>query len=259
MSRLQLGYDYIPLVNKDVNRFRLVLSFSKIAWFTVLVPFLSFVFCIIWSILYNFENATETHCNVYNFLPSVSAAIGHYRPQKTIWKAAITVQAMVRALVLYMYYQYYVETVYKWAQGIINFVLLTYLLENIALVTLSFRSSDEDYAIHKIAFMTFLFMSLIHMILSYLVAKTCCNVTKDTNSITSLRWKFNSLILNVIAIVLACYFFYRHNKYCEPFVYSLFALAEYVVVVTNMAFHVTAAHDFAGRRLFMSLHKIQII
>ncbi|XP_014214509.1 post-GPI attachment to proteins factor 2 isoform X2 [Copidosoma floridanum] len=230
MSRLQLGYDYIPLVNKDVNRFRLVLSFSKIAWFTVLVPFLSFVFCIIWSILYNFENATETHCNVYNFLPSVSAAIGHYRPQKTIWKAAITVQAMVRALVLYMYYQYYVETVYKWAQ-----------------------------AIHKIAFMTFLFMSLIHMILSYLVAKTCCNVTKDTNSITSLRWKFNSLILNVIAIVLACYFFYRHNKYCEPFVYSLFALAEYVVVVTNMAFHVTAAHDFAGRRLFMSLHKIQII
>jgi len=24
------------------------------------------------------------------------------------------------------------------------------------------------------------------------------------------------MILNVICILVACYFFYRHNKYCEP-------------------------------------------
>ena len=145
MSKLRLGSDYIPLVDEEISKFRLVLSLSKIAWFTVSLPFFSFTFCVVWSILYNFEKATETHCKVYNFLPSVSAAIGHYRPQKNIWKITIAVQAIIRALVLYMYYRYYRETAYKWARDMTNFVLLSYLLENVGLVTLSFWSSNENY------------------------------------------------------------------------------------------------------------------
>lgn len=141
----RLGSDYIPLVDGENSKFRLVLSFSKIAWFTVSLPFLGFIFCIIWSILYNFEKATETHCNVYNFLPSVSAAIGHYKPQKNVWEFTIAIQATIRAIVLYMYYRYYRETAYRWAKGITNFALLSYLLENAALVTLSFWSSNENY------------------------------------------------------------------------------------------------------------------
>ncbi|XP_058804236.1 post-GPI attachment to proteins factor 2-like isoform X4 [Phymastichus coffea] len=232
----RLGSDYIPLVDGEGSRLRLVISFSRIAWFTVSLPFCGFAFCIIWSILYNFEQATETHCNVYNFLPSVSAAIGHYRPQKHIWEFTIAVQAIIRLLVLFIYF-----------------------LENTALVTLSFWSSNENYVFHKISFITFLLMSLMHMVLSYIIAMNCCNVAKDTNNSISLKWKFNSMVLNVTATMLACYFFYRHNKYCEPFVYSMFALAEYVVVITNMAFHVTAAYDFAGRSLLISTNGLRII
>ncbi|XP_058804233.1 post-GPI attachment to proteins factor 2-like isoform X2 [Phymastichus coffea] len=255
----RLGSDYIPLVDGEGSRLRLVISFSRIAWFTVSLPFCGFAFCIIWSILYNFEQATETHCNVYNFLPSVSAAIGHYRPQKHIWEFTIAVQAIIRLLVLFMYYEYYKDTAYKWARGITNFALFSYFLENTALVTLSFWSSNENYVFHKISFITFLLMSLMHMVLSYIIAMNCCNVAKDTNNSISLKWKFNSMVLNVTATMLACYFFYRHNKYCEPFVYSMFALAEYVVVITNMAFHVTAAYDFAGRSLLISTNGLRII
>ena len=39
----------------------------------------------------------------------------------------------------------------------------------------------------------------------------------------------------------------------------MFALAEYVVVITNMAFHVTAAYDFAGRCLLISTSALRII
>lgn len=144
---MRFGFDskYIPLYDEEPIRIRLVLSFSKIAWFTVCIPLIGFFFCIVWSIVYDFERTTETHCNVYNFFPSVSAAIGHYRPQKDVWKTAITLQAAIRILVFYMYYKYYKETFYKWAQGIINFTLFSYILENIALIMLSFWSSNENY------------------------------------------------------------------------------------------------------------------
>lgn len=145
MSKVRFGSDYLPLVENEGPRYRLVLSFSKVAWFTVFLPFISFIFCIVWSILYNFEKATETHCKVYNILPSVSAAIGHYRPQKSVWETAILCQAFVRIIVFYMYYKYYRETVQTKAKGMSNFALLSYLLENISLVTLSFWSSNENY------------------------------------------------------------------------------------------------------------------
>lgn len=145
MSRLRLGSDYIPLVDEEINRFRVVFLFSKVAWFTVALPFFGFLFCVVWSMMYNFEKATETHCKVYNFLPSVSAAIGHYKPQKNIWEAVIATQAVIRALVFYMYIQHYRKTTYAWARGMTNFALFSYFLENTALVTLSFWSSNENY------------------------------------------------------------------------------------------------------------------
>ena len=91
------------------------------------------------------ENYNCLALQVYNVLPSVSAAIGHYEPQRDIWRAAIATQAMIRALILTMYYHYYRETVYAWAQGISNCALLVYTIENVALVTLSFWSSNENY------------------------------------------------------------------------------------------------------------------
>lgn len=93
------------------------------------------------------ENITFLSCNfqVYNFLPSVSAAIGHYRPQKNVWKTAIALQAIVRILVFKLYHRYYKEHVYKWARYLSNIALVMYAIENISLVTLSFWSSDENY------------------------------------------------------------------------------------------------------------------
>lgn len=83
---------------------------------------------------------------VYNFLPSVSAAIGHYRPQRDVWKTAIALQAIVRTLVFMMYYRYYKEHVYIWARYLSNVALVMYAIENTSLVTLSFWTSDENYS-----------------------------------------------------------------------------------------------------------------
>ena len=41
----------------------------------------------------------------------------------------------------------------------------------------------------------------------------------------------------------------RHNAYCEPGVYSLFSICEYIIVLSNMAFHYVASIDFKDRVL----------
>ncbi|XP_032666018.1 post-GPI attachment to proteins factor 2-like [Odontomachus brunneus] len=259
MDKLRLGSEYIPLADDGMSRARVVISFAKVAWLTVALPFLAFTFCVAWSILYNFEHSTSTHCQVYNFLPSVSAAIGHYKPQRNIWKTAIALQAIIRILVCRLYYRYYKENIYKWAQYLSNIALIMYIVENVSLVTLSFWSSDENYAFHKMSFITFLITSFIHMLLVYYIMRNCRNITKDWFDATSMKWKQRSMMLNVLCIIIASYFFYRHNKYCEPFVYSMFALSEYGVVLSNMGFHLTAAFDFATTRLMISGSGLRIV
>lgn len=95
---------------------------------------------------------------------------------------------------------------------VINFIAILYFIK-FASAKYSFYFS----ALHKISFIMFLLMSLMHMSLAYIIARNCRNVSKDIHDSISLKWKFNSMVLNVTAILLAVYFFYRHNKYCEPF------------------------------------------
>jgi len=70
-------------------------------------------------------------------------------------------------------------------------------------------------AFHKMSFITFLITSFIHMFVAYYIMKSCLNIAKGLND-ASLKWKRRSMMLNVLSILTACYFFYRHNKYCEP-------------------------------------------
>ena len=138
-----------------------------------------------------------------------------------------------------MYRRYYKEHIYKWAQNICKIAVGVYVVENISLVTLSFWTSDENYStytrchcltylwniqiirifilgFHKFSFITFLITSFIHMQMGYFIMRNCRNITKESSETTSLKWKRRSMILNVFSIIVACYFFYRHNKYCEP-------------------------------------------
>lgn len=64
MNKLRSGIEYSPLLAAETSNYRLVISFTKLAWFTAGLPFFGFIFCVFWSIIFNFEHATFTHCEV---------------------------------------------------------------------------------------------------------------------------------------------------------------------------------------------------
>jgi hypothetical protein len=60
----------------------------------------------------------------------------------------------------------------------------------------------------------------------------------------SYQYKVFTSIGAVISLGLVIYFYIRHNKYCEPGIYSLFALSEYMLITCNFLFYSTLYYDF---------------
>ncbi len=58
-----------------------------------------------------------------------------------------------------------------------------------------------------------------------------------------MRLRKSLLKTTAVSGVLMVYFYWRHNTYCEPYVYSFFCILEYTIVLCNMGFHVSVFYD----------------
>lgn len=123
----------------------LKIPFGKFAVTVVSLPFFSFIFCVIWSVLYFYERSTATHCGVTNFLPSISAAIGNYQPQRFIWQCAILLQALPRLLVAQQYLRHNSIRIRRSRRVLAYLAFMLNLIENFALVGLSLWNSSDFY------------------------------------------------------------------------------------------------------------------
>ncbi|XP_065215616.1 post-GPI attachment to proteins factor 2-like isoform X2 [Planococcus citri] len=229
----------------ETKGYYLCFPLSKLIWCTISLPFFAFIFCVVWSILYNFEETTFTHCKVWNFLPSISAAIGNHMTQYIVWVTAVTLHSGPRFLFISIYYRYYLKMIKHQKQYIAKVACTLNVIENISLLGLTYLSSAGSYAIHEKCFITFMASSELYMLLTCILFRYHRKTnTMDKFEAFSLRMKTRLLIVNAISFSTAGYFFLRHNKYCEPGIYTLFAFFEYIVVLSNMAFHLTALFDF---------------
>ncbi|XKL63823.1 hypothetical protein PGB90_006187 [Kerria lacca] len=208
----------------EIKGYFFYIPISKLVWFTSILPSVGFIFCIGWSLLYDFESTTYTHCKVWNFLPSVSAAIGNGTMQYITWCITVTLHAPARFL-------------YS-----INLYFSRFLQE-----------------IHEKCFIIFVVSSQLYMLLTCLALKFARkNNTLDKSEVYSTHIKLRLLIINFLSFIIAGYFFVRHNNYCEPGIYSFFALFEYIIVSSNIAFHSTAVLDFKDECITLNKQGIDV-
>lgn len=237
----------------ETNTFRIAIR--HVAMCTTGAMLITFFMTILWSIRYHFEASTATHCRVDNYLPSISAAIGSFTPQRYFWRIGIAFHAGPRFLSNWLYYCYFSLRLTKvgkeWSYVVKGATLLN-LVEVVALIGLSYVSSTENYQFHEKCFITFVGCSETYMVLSCVMFKHAIPRIPSAMEQKSLRVKRVLAVSNIGSFLLAVYFFFRHNWYCETGVYTLFALCEYFVVLTNIAFHTTAYWDFHDRDLVMA-------
>lgn len=88
---------------RNLAEHKLEFPFQSIAVTTATVQISSLVFCLAWSIKFNFYESTATHCRVDNYLPSLSATLD-FTPQRDVWRACIGLSSVPRYLIAYLYY-----------------------------------------------------------------------------------------------------------------------------------------------------------
>lgn len=220
-------------------------------WLAYSLPCFALFSCVGLSIIKDFEKSTRTHCNVFNFLPSISASIGDCEPQRYIWRLCFALDSVPRYVIGYLQLQrllrrHHVDNVelYSLVQignTLIHFLELTFLL------LLTYISSSDIKWIHECSFVGFMICSLLHMLLTILIdyfwPRTMINrLSEQERSLRAkrLRW----FIANIGSFFISLYFYFRHNSVCEPNIYSMYCLFEYIVVLTNIAYHAVIMEEW---------------
>ncbi|KAL9973905.1 hypothetical protein ACROYT_G020413 [Oculina patagonica] len=241
-----------PLMSVRLERFALFISS---------LPLLSFVSCVSIALVWHFEQTTRTHCNVPNYLPSISAAIGGHMPEKFIWRVGIALHCLPRIFLFpFIIHKHYKETQsgrrnnlttwWFWPLNLLNCILQ--VVENGALLTLTYISSTDNFDVHEASFIVFMVCAMLYMLLSCILSWSTANKPMNTEEFTLFRRKIFTMFFNYCSFGLAVYFFFRHNWYCEPGMYTLFALAEYFTIVSNIAFHWHCSWHFNGSVLSLA-------
>jgi len=215
-------------------------SLRLLSHITIFLPVFALLFCLVLSIIVDYEKATYTHCEVEEILPSISAVIGGFNPQKFIWSISIAIVAGPRVIIAKLNHNYLLDH----CSDKTTSVRFNYFLNNVeilSLMTLSFVPSSDIFVIHAFAFTLFIVTSLISMIL----------VTYYLKDIRKQRLKRTLVKLSLLCIVLATYFYRRHNEFCEPYVYSMFAMCEYMVVMCNMVWQASIIREFVAYEILV--------
>ncbi|XP_022103096.1 post-GPI attachment to proteins factor 2-like [Acanthaster planci] len=219
-------------------------SLRTLALVTSSCPLIGFVLCVLISIWKDFYGVNHTHCNVYNFLPSISASIGNFTPQRYIWRIAVALHVTPRILFAVLWYTWHRQDLHNWSSNpsyrtLCRVNLGFCLMELSCLVGLTYVSSNDDYSIHEKCFIFFVIFAVLHMI------STCCLCHKRKAPMHQYSYQYKLYLFGtfVASIISFSYLFDRHNRYCEPYVYSVFAFFEYLCVVSNIAFHTTIILD----------------
>ncbi|XP_073990468.1 post-GPI attachment to proteins factor 2-like [Rhodnius prolixus] len=236
---------------------RFQLSLRKLSLVTVLLPLVALVVCFVSAYTFQQNEIHETHCRVYNVIPSISAITG-ISPERYIWRISIALHVGPRILIASLYYYYYLSLAHNVFPAnkfpdlpqLISFLYWLNIIEISALMGVTYISNQDNYPIHEKIFITFMVSSLVYMLISIIVYHWTHPSMSSVQRL-SYRIKATFFITSLICTVGLIIFFMKHRLYCHDLAFSWFALCEYIIASANMGFHVTVFLDFPDNYLLI--------
>lgn len=138
---------YLPLHDVSETKYYFRIS-AKVCFLTVSVPLVAFLCCVIITMVKDFEEANNTHCKVPNIFPSISASVGNFEPQSTIWKTAIYIHAPLRFYIISLRWKYYKKVIRSECLFLVNLAVTLNVLENLSLLGLTHWTSSSNYRMY---------------------------------------------------------------------------------------------------------------
>ncbi|KPJ00979.1 PREDICTED: post-GPI attachment to proteins factor 2-like [Papilio xuthus] len=249
----------------NVNRTIKILEYKGLLWTCALreiclialwLPLGALVFCYVTASIFQADDIHETHCRVYNVVPSISAITG-ISPQRYVWRICIAYHLGPRLLIGSLYYNYHKERtshiteekVRNQATKLGDACYWLNLLELFALTGVTYVSNRENYFVHEKIFIVFMVASLLHMLCRARVGSIGSETVEPVRT-NKLVWiLFYLAIAATIGLII---FFLRHRLLCRPLAFTWFSICEYILATTNMAFHAIVVRD-------LPLHQIQVV
>ncbi|XP_045459656.1 post-GPI attachment to proteins factor 2-like [Melitaea cinxia] len=231
-------------------------SLRRICLTALWLPLGALIFCYVTASIFQADDIHETHCKVYNVVPSISAITG-ISPQKYIWRICIAYHLGPRLLIGSLYYNYHKERTSHLTEEKMR-VLATKLgeacywlnlIELFALTGVTYVSNRENYFIHEKIFIVFMIATLLHMLCR---ARVGCIGSHAVEPVRTNKIVWILFIVAIAATLGLVFFFLRHRLLCRPLAFTWFSVCEYILATANMAFHAVVVRD-------LPVHELQVI
>ncbi|KAG7204935.1 hypothetical protein KM043_005324 [Ampulex compressa] len=237
-------------VGSNKSSIYLAISFRKLCLATVCLPLITLLICFITAYIFQQDDIHETHCRVYNILPSISAITG-VSPQRYLWRISIALHIGPRLVIASVYHSYYckilkaMENVSLKMMGcrLLNLCYWLNIAEVAALCGVTYISNKENYAVHEKIFIVFMISSLTYMLTAVRLGRL---ITPNAQSLQYKQALFVTSLVSTIGLII---FFLKHRLLCHDLAFSWFSLCEYLIASANMGFHVTVVLDFPKEQL----------
>ncbi|XP_034945102.1 post-GPI attachment to proteins factor 2-like [Chelonus insularis] len=244
----------IELNNVENNKgsIHLAISFRKLCIATACLPLVTLLICFVTAYIFQQDDIHETHCRVYNVLPSISAITG-VSPQRYLWRITIALHIGPRLVIATVYHSYYrnillaLEHLPAKILGcrLLNLCFWLNLVEIAALCGVTYISNRENYYAHEKIFIIFMVSSLTYMLAAVKLGRL---VTPNAQSLHYKEILFTTSLVSTVGLII---FFLKHRLLCHDLAFSWFSLCEYIIASANMGFHVTVILDFPKEQLIV--------
>lgn len=227
-------------------------------------PIIGMMGSLLFTIRFNFHSTVRVEgalCNPHGIptpqlVPSISATIGGHAPQRYIWRICIAMMVTVRIFEGFVQYGHYRAVASANGHGdkldaLNGTVLATHTLQQFCLALLSYVSSDDYFPAHEAGFVGFAVFNVLHMISTMLLLRRCHGAALHKAPRVSFAWRWRKLCMGVNFALIAVmpYLYLRHERWCEPYLYSLFCVCEWLFVASNIAFLCAIYVDAVNWRL----------